>query len=578
MRNFGTGFLLIVLHLVCPYSWGQTAATSSEAVAEQLYVHFDKSFYTTGETIWYKVYLLNPNTAALQSEIIYVDLLNKKGEMVMQQKLKRVQRTASGSLVIPFDLAEGYYQLRCYTQWNLNFGKEAVFYSNFPIYNAWEERDGHSAGSETRLPEDTAVTGLQKQDLSITLKTDKDTYLIGEKVTLLIEVTDASHHPVAANLSVSVVDSELVQDNIGLNNKVWNYASVGHLSSQGIEFEPEKTVSLNGKILDPATSEPVTSQFISVHFIDDQSFINTAVSKGQLHLDFPDLYSPQIIQIHNHNPFQEAVPAVEIQSVSSFAPVADIPEWLPERTPVVQQYLEMSRLRRKLDEIFYASEAKPLPETKEVISLFNPDKSYLMKDYQLLKTVEEFVEQVFTKVRISEKTGKKTVRLFNPLTQKFMEDSPWYMVNGYLTQQEDAILAMPVKDLEKLDLFLYRNTIITQFPQLMIRNGIIAITTKDGKIPQELISDHNSFTFQGFAAPKDFTVPVAPENSANKMPDFRPLIYWNPEIVTNESGKASLSFPTSKAISRFRIQVEGISSEGKMGANTITYEVQFPEN
>ena len=49
------------------------------------------------------------------------------------------------------------------------------------------------------------------------------------------------------------------------------------------------------------------------------------------------------------------------------------------------------------------------------------------------------------------------------------------------------------------------------------------------------------------------------------MPDCRPTIDWEPNIVTDENGKATVSFYAADKPSTYTIIVEGTDGNGKIG-------------
>lgn len=61
-----------------------------------------------------------------------------------------------------------------------------------------------------------------------------------------------------------------------------------------------------------------------------------------------------------------------------------------------------------------------------------------------------------------------------------------------------------------------------------------------------------------------------------KRTDFRNTIYWNPEVVTDKNGKATLSFWNSDALTTFRIIVEGVGNKGLLGRAEQTYFTKLP--
>jgi uncharacterized protein YfaS (alpha-2-macroglobulin family) len=62
------------------------------------------------------------------------------------------------------------------------------------------------------------------------------------------------------------------------------------------------------------------------------------------------------------------------------------------------------------------------------------------------------------------------------------------------------------------------------------------------------------------------------------IPDFRPLLYWNPSITTDHEGKATVSFYASDDVTKWKVKVEGLSDSGIPGVGTFIFETKFPEN
>src|SRR5882762_10238869 len=52
---------------------------------EKLYLQFDKSAYNPGETIWFKAYLFVSNLPSDISKTLYVELLDKEGNVIQRK-------------------------------------------------------------------------------------------------------------------------------------------------------------------------------------------------------------------------------------------------------------------------------------------------------------------------------------------------------------------------------------------------------------------------------------------------------------------------------------------------------------
>ena len=104
---------------------------------EKVYVHFDNTAYLTGDTIWYKAYVvrassLKPTTL---SKVLYVELLNADGQNVVNQVLRiDSMGTTQGAIPLGDTVYPGYYEVRAYTREMVNWGKYACFSRVLPVF------------------------------------------------------------------------------------------------------------------------------------------------------------------------------------------------------------------------------------------------------------------------------------------------------------------------------------------------------------------------------------------------------------------------------------------------------------
>jgi hypothetical protein len=54
------------------------------------------------------------------------------------------------------------------------------------------------------------------------------------------------------------------------------------------------------------------------------------------------------------------------------------------------------------------------------------------------------------------------------------------------------------------------------------------------------------------------------EMKSSPIPDFRNTLYWNPSIRPDKEGKIRVEFWTSDVVSDYEINLQGITSEGKL--------------
>ena len=98
--------------------------SSQTQVQEKVYVHTDNECYFVGDTLWYKAYVVRADQLVPtdMSRILYVELLSPDGLLVERQNII-ISPTGHtcGQFVLPDSLYSGFYELRAYTRWMLNF-------------------------------------------------------------------------------------------------------------------------------------------------------------------------------------------------------------------------------------------------------------------------------------------------------------------------------------------------------------------------------------------------------------------------------------------------------------------------
>ena len=96
---------------------------NSDYPQERVYLHFDNTSYYKGEHIWYKANVIRGDNfhATPLSRILYVELVSPIGYPVETQKLIIENGQAHGSFLLKDTLNAGFYEVRAYTSWMLNF-------------------------------------------------------------------------------------------------------------------------------------------------------------------------------------------------------------------------------------------------------------------------------------------------------------------------------------------------------------------------------------------------------------------------------------------------------------------------
>ena len=100
---------------------------------EKIHIHFDRMMYNTGETIFYKLYVLSGMEWTSLSKNIYVNWYDGNGNYIKQTAAPLFQSSAKGSFEIPANYKGNFLRVKAYTRWMLNEDSIFLYEKNIPI-------------------------------------------------------------------------------------------------------------------------------------------------------------------------------------------------------------------------------------------------------------------------------------------------------------------------------------------------------------------------------------------------------------------------------------------------------------
>ena len=93
-------------------------------IQEKVYLHLDNNCYYRGEEIWFKAYVVRAdnNQYTDLSRLLYVELVSPDGLLVERQTISISEDgDGEGSFYLTDSLYSGFYEIRAYTRWMMNF-------------------------------------------------------------------------------------------------------------------------------------------------------------------------------------------------------------------------------------------------------------------------------------------------------------------------------------------------------------------------------------------------------------------------------------------------------------------------
>ena len=208
----------------------ERAATSK--VQEKVFLHTDNQCYFIGDTLWYKAYVVRADslTPTHLSRILYVELLSPDGLVVERQNIVVSPKGATcGQFVLHDSLYSGYYELRAYTRWMLNFNVRHHRYRNeetwsfynkamaadyfriwdglysrvLPVYSKPEERGDYDARRMYQRPK-TRIPKPKKEELIATFYPEGGQLIEGVPCRVAFDLCDQNGEAVSLNGTVSI--------------------------------------------------------------------------------------------------------------------------------------------------------------------------------------------------------------------------------------------------------------------------------------------------------------------------------------------------------------------------------------
>ncbi|MBR1484628.1 MAG: hypothetical protein IJ612_02915 [Prevotella sp.] len=208
--------------------------SSISQVQEKVYLHTDNQCYFVGDTLWYKAYVVRADNhrPTDMSRLLYVELLSPDGLVVeRQQIIVSPQGHTCGQFALRDSLYSGYYELRAYTRWMLNFNVREhryslhdtwVFYNRqmaadyyrvwdglysrvLPIYSKPEEPGDYDARRMYQRPK-TRLPKQKKDDLVVTFFPEGGHLIEGLPNRVAFEVQDQHGEAVGISGTVSAAD------------------------------------------------------------------------------------------------------------------------------------------------------------------------------------------------------------------------------------------------------------------------------------------------------------------------------------------------------------------------------------
>jgi len=341
------------------------------------------------------------------------------------------------------------------------------------------------------------------------------------------------------------------------------------------EFIPEyEGHIITGKITDKRSGMPVENVLAYLSAPGTRFQVGSSMSnkKGQLQFDIKNFYGSNeiVVQPDNQkdssyrvdilNPFSEKFSAV---AVPAFNLSEEFREDLLSRSIGMQvQNAYLTDNLQRFD----------MPNMQDSTAFYGaPDYKFFLDDYTRFNTMEEVMREYITGVSLRKRQQKFYFRMMNDPYRLFFDDDPLILLDGVLVFDADKIITMnplKVKKIEVVNRKYYLGP--------MVSSGVVSFTTYKGDL-EGFQFDPNALVleYEGLQLQREFYSPTyETEKQINsRMPDFRNLLLWSPDIKTDVYGKKQIHFYSSDQQGKYMVVIQGITAEGKAGSQSFTFDV-----
>lgn len=147
---------------------------------------------------------------------------------------------------------------------------------------------------------------------------------------------------------------------------------------------------------------------------------------------------------------------------------------------------------------------------------------------------------------------------------------PMHVTVDGMPMDQDILNTLVPADIEKIEVLRTIDLLAIYGGQGS--GGVLVVTTRRGD-PNYVRNTYTpgiiTFKPRGYSYTRQFYAPKYDEASAPKnLPDRRTTIFWRPNITSDKSGKASLSFFSADEPGTYRLVIEGLDGKGSIFRRT----------
>ncbi len=578
-------FLALLLLVISSNSWAQQTIASKDkglttATSETIFVHANATTFVTGETLFYKLYCLNPENSKPSniSKIAYVELFDTKKTSVFKHKLFLENGMGQGDFFVPTSLKTGNYKLIAHTTWMLN-KSEATFYEmDIIIVNPFqvnEEKKSEKKEGETVSNNSSTANSNPTETENLALALNKNSFsnrdLVQLKIKSLTDLLQGGNY----SLSVRKLEELPFKKQLSTTNfsKIASKANHSIAKKESDLLLPElRGEIISGKIISNNENNSVENKTVALSVSGKSFAFKTAKTNTSgnfiFNLEKPYHYSDVTVQVMSESRQDFTIILDESKSINtnliSNQPVLELNKEL-------KTSLEERSVASQIENAYFSKKTDSIAAIQNQNLFYNPlSKDYILDDFARFPSLKETITEVVLEMYYTKSKGKYSIGVRDNDPLRELSESALVLIDGLAIQDVDELFEYDMANIYKISIvqggYYYGSNAY---------NGIISFITKNNDFVSKAKGDY--LLKPEMIRPLKKKIYYKPDytNAAKnaRIPDYRYQIAWIPELTLDKVENA-VSFYTSDITGTFEIVLEGFTANGTPVSLKKSFEVK----
>jgi len=198
------------------------------------------------------------------------------------------------------------------------------------------------------------------------------------------------------------------------------------------------------------------------------------------------------------------------------------------------------------------------------------DLTVTLSDYLMMPTMAEVIREILKAVEYRKINGRDVIRVYTTAKKPTNTTGPLYVIDGMITKDPTNFISLKPKDVISIKVVKDSRKLFTLGK--LGENGVIIVKTR---LKEPIVKEENLINLTCLW-PQPNTYPAIKSNP--QFPDLKSCLLWVPKIILKANEQESLQFYTTDDLGRFKIQLFGLTEDGRPIFSEYPFQVKYTSN